>query len=74
MKEKKLHQNSELKLSDLAAELDISTHNLTEIINRYVLAIALDAGFSSKSTFNAVFKKQTGMTPSQFRDQHNLTN
>jgi len=32
-----------------------------------VLALAQDAGFKSKSTFNAVFKKMTGQTPSQFR-------
>ena len=31
-----------------------------------LLDIALNAGFSSKSSFNAVFKKQTGMTPSRY--------
>ena len=30
------------------------------------LAHALDAGFNSKSTFNSVFKKQKGTTPSKF--------
>ncbi len=32
-----------------------------------VLALAMDAGFSSKSTFNEVFKKLTGQTPSTYR-------
>lgn len=31
-----------------------------------LLDLAHTAGFSSKSTFNAAFKKQTGMTPSKF--------
>lgn len=38
--------------------------------NHYsILGIALEAGFKSKSTFNAVFKKITGQTPSTFRKQ-----
>ena len=32
-----------------------------------VLALAFDAGFSSKSTFNQAFKKHTSQTPSAFR-------
>jgi AraC-like DNA-binding protein len=30
-------------------------------------AIAYDVGFKSKSTFNEAFKRNTGLTPSQFR-------
>jgi len=42
---------------------DISNNNLT------ILEIAFDVGFNSKTAFNRAFKKQTGMTPSQFRNK-----
>jgi putative ABC transport system permease protein len=34
-----------------------------------LLGIAMEAGFKSKSTFNLVFKKLTGKTPSEFKNQ-----
>ncbi len=33
-----------------------------------ILSIAFDAGFNSKATFNTLFKEQTGMTPSEYRN------
>lgn len=89
--------NPNLTLNDLSQKLDISNHNLSEIlntqlnqnffafINQYrieevkkyladknndhltLLSIALDAGFSSKSGFNAIFKKYLNVTPSEYR-------
>jgi AraC-like DNA-binding protein len=99
METDKPYLNSELTLKDLANNLSMSMHNLSEIlntrlnqnfydfINHYrveevkrrladgesktysLIAIAFDSGFNSKSTFNTIFKKQTGTTPSQFRKQ-----
>lgn len=104
MKTEKPYLNSDLKLPELALLIDISPHNLSEILNTkmnknffdYVnhfrveevkqliendknkiynlLALAMEAGFSSKSSFNSIFKKHTGITPSQFRDSINQQN
>ena len=38
-----------------------------------ILGIAEDVGFNSKSSFNAVFKKHTNLTPSEFRNQYDVT-
>jgi AraC-like DNA-binding protein len=36
--------------------------------NHYtILAVAFDAGFNSKASFNSIFKSQTGLTPSEYR-------
>ena len=90
-------RDSELTLADLAARLDTTPHNLSEVLNSQLkqtfydfvngyrvrevqrrikagdaralkmLALAMDAGFASKSTFNQAFKKHTSQTPSDFR-------
>lgn len=39
---------------------------------RDVLAVALDAGFNSKASFNRVFKRLTGETPTEFRRRQGL--
>ncbi|WP_188112112.1 AraC family transcriptional regulator [Aquimarina sp. RZ0] len=42
----------------------------TEFDKYSVLAIGLEAGFKSKTTFYTSFKKETGLTPSQFKSNH----
>ncbi len=39
--------------------------------NFTILALAYDSGFNSKSTFNTIFKKLTGLTPSAYRNTLN---
>jgi len=41
--------------------LDSKNNNFT------ILSVGFEAGFNSKTTFNTVFKKFTGLTPSEFR-------
>lgn len=41
--------------------------------NYTLVAIGLEAGFASKTTFNNTFKKVTGMTPSEFRNSQHTT-
>ena len=92
----KPYLNPQLTLSELANNLDLSSHHLSqlinedfnqnffEFINQYrvsafqeavknpankhltLLAIAMDCGFNSKSSFNRTFKQLTGETPSQY--------
>ena len=89
-----------LSLETLANELQISSSQLSKVINEEtsqnfnylintyrvdfskkllidpeynnytITSIALESGFNSKSTFYNAFKKHTGITPSNFRDQN----
>jgi AraC-like DNA-binding protein len=97
MTDKKPYLDSELTLTSLAKDLNISRSQLSllinerigdnfyDFINKYrveevkrlmidpqvknynLLGIALEAGFKSKSTFNLIFKRFTGLTPTEYR-------
>ena len=99
MENNRLYLDSEIGLPELAKEMNISSHdlsyllndgfgvNFSQFINRYrineakqlmlsdkyrhlnILGIAYNAGFNSKTTFNTTFKKETGLSPSQFIKQ-----
>ncbi len=54
----------------------VNTYRLEEVIammrdpkcdSKSILKLSIEAGFNSKSTFNNIFKKQTGQTPAEFR-------
>lgn len=65
--------NSELNrsFSDYVNELRVEEAkdylNNPEFVNYTLIAIGMEAGFNSKSTFNSTFKKFTGLTPSEYK-------
>jgi AraC-like DNA-binding protein len=95
MADPKVYRNEALTLGTLAADLGVSGHQLSELVNtrlgigfpRYVrehrvaaakamlvaeptasiLAIGMDIGFRSPSTFYAAFKEVTGQSPGDYR-------
>lgn len=52
-----------------AHRIDHSRQLLVSEPSKSILDILLASGFNSKSSFNTAFKKQVGMTPSEFRKQ-----
>jgi len=48
--------------------LELVKQNLQES-NKPIKEIMYDCGFSNKATFNSIFKKNTALTPSQFREK-----
>jgi len=65
-----INKGGEQNFSDYINSLRIEEAKLAlldKLNNKSILDIAFEAGFSSKSTFNAVFKQSLGVTPSQFR-------
>lgn len=101
MASEKLYLDNDLTLQKLADRMNVSSHNLSEVINSKLnfsyydfinshrveefksrladpandpynlLSIAFDSGFQSKGTFNSIFKKFTGMTPSEYKARLN---
>jgi AraC-like DNA-binding protein len=97
MESDKPYLDNDLTMQKLAERLNVSLHNLSEVINtrlklsyydfinnyrveefksriadpsndRYnILSVAYDSGFKSKGTFNSIFKKNTGLTPSEYK-------
>lgn len=81
-----LSQLLQLKTVELSKIINTQNNtNFHEFVNAYriedikkglqesdeqIIIIAYQFGFNSKSTFNSVFKKATGITPSQYRKRH----
>jgi len=98
MQDKQLYADENLNLASLANEIDLSGHQLSELVNTRVgmsfsqymrttrvkaakqllinepkasiLAISLDTGFKSQSSFYSAFKDLTGVSPGAYRDKN----
>jgi len=97
MKANLYYQDPELTLTSLAEKLNLTTHELSRIINQglkksfsdfineyrvaevirkmsdpaydriTLIGMAYDSGFSSKSTFNRIFKEITSVSPAEYK-------
>jgi len=64
---KQYHQkNYKEYINSYRVETFLQKAKSSEKNHKTLLGLALDSGFSSKSTFNEVFKKQTGKSPSDY--------
>ncbi|HOJ13463.1 MAG TPA: helix-turn-helix domain-containing protein [Deltaproteobacteria bacterium] len=63
------HLNQDFRNFVNAFRVEEAKRQLVEHPEKGILEICFDAGFNSKSTFNAVFKKHTGKTPREYRAQ-----
>ncbi len=103
MNKEKPYRNPNITIDQVAKDMEISRHHLTQVINEHfnknfyafvndyrveevkqmimddkfnhlnLSALGLEAGFKSKTAFNTNFKKVTGLTPSEWKNQHNKT-
>jgi AraC-like DNA-binding protein len=66
-----INEKAEMNFFDFinTFRVEETKRNLTDpsMKNMTLLGVALESGFNSKATFNAAFKKFTGLTPSEFQ-------
>lgn len=66
---KQLNKNLYTFVNEFRANEVIRLFNVDKYNNWSIIAIAFEAGFNSKSSFNIFFKKFTGKTPSEYRKE-----
>jgi len=102
MRDTKIFQKNDLRLSELAELAGLKPHYLSQVINEQyhvsfyeyvnrfrvefaadalqrdssssIAEIAFESGFNNRASFNSYFKKQTGLTPSQFKRRNHEHN